>query len=67
MTDPERITIQDVRVAGYCASGARRWFESYGLDFRAFMRDGIDREPFLATGDAMAARVVEVKDTPADG
>ena len=56
-----RITIQDVRDAGYCASGARRWFEGYGFDFRDFMSNGIDETAFLATGDAMAQRVVDVK------
>ncbi len=54
------ITINDVRLAGYCASGARRWFEAYSLDFRDFMANGISEERFLATGDAMAIRIVEL-------
>lgn len=61
------ITIQDVRDAGYCASGARRWFESYGFDFRDFMQNGIDQERFLATGDAMAQRVADLKAGRANG
>ncbi|MGN5375792.1 hypothetical protein [Sphingomonas hankookensis] len=61
------ITIQDVRDAGYCASGARRWFESYGFDFRDFMQNGIDQERFLATGDAMAQRVADLKADRANG
>jgi hypothetical protein len=55
----ELITITDVRMAGLCASGARRWFEAYGLDFRDFVTNGIDAEVLLATGDAYALRVVE--------
>lgn len=55
------VTIQDVRDAGYCASGARRWFESYGIDFRGFMENGVEAETLLATEDAMANRVVELK------
>lgn len=55
---PEVITITDIRRAGHCAIGIRRWFESRGLDFRAFLRDGITVELFLATGDGMAAEVV---------
>jgi hypothetical protein len=56
-----RITITDISRAGYCPSGARRWFDSYGLDFRAFLRDGISAGDFLATGDALAERVVQMK------
>ncbi len=61
------ITIQDVRNARYCASGARTWFRSYGLDFRDFMENGITEERFLATGDAMAQRVVDMKRAAANG
>jgi hypothetical protein len=53
-----RITITDVRRAGYCASGARRWFEANGFDFRAFLKDGIPAPDLLATGDALAQRAV---------
>lgn len=56
-----RVTIDDCRRAGHCAVGIRRWFEHYGLDFRAFLREGIDEETFLATGDAHAIRIVQLK------
>jgi hypothetical protein len=59
--DPDRITIQDIRDAGYCASGARRWFSEQGLDFRDFMQNGILIADFLATNDGMAALVVTRK------
>ena len=55
-----RATIQDVRNAGYCASGARRWFEAYDLNFRAFLSDGIDAEILRGTGDALGIRVANV-------
>lgn len=62
MIDPATIiTINDVRRAGYCALGARRWFEAQGFDFRAFLKNGIPAEQFLSTGDAHAKRVVERK------
>lgn len=61
-----KVVIQDVRDAGYCSSGARRWFEGYGFDFRDFMANGIDEGKFLATGDAMAQRVVKVKHEAAE-
>lgn len=53
------ITINDVRAAGLCVNGSRAWFARQGLDFRVFVREGIDADTLLATGDAMALRVVE--------
>lgn len=55
------ITIKDVAAAGYCGLGARRWFESYGFDFRDFIQNGIAEDKFLATNDAMAIRVATLK------
>jgi hypothetical protein len=52
------ITITDVRRAGYCASGAKRWFTDNGFDFRDVLKNGVSAEAMLATGDAMALRVV---------
>ena len=53
------VTIDDVRAVGLCVNGSRAWFERHGLDFRTFLRDGLDAETLLATNDAMALRVVE--------
>lgn len=53
------ITIQHARDAGLCVHGLRHWFERHDLDFRAFLRDGIDADLVLASGDAMVLRVVE--------
>lgn len=52
----ERSHLDDL---GYCARGARRWFARMNLDWSAFVREGIDAEILLATGDAMAVRLVE--------
>lgn len=54
------ITITDVRRL-HCTRGARRWFESYDLDFRDFLKYGIDEKTFLATGDAHAIEIVRRK------
>lgn len=43
----------------YCNPGARRWFKLHGLDWNEFIRDGVDSEVLIATGDAMAFAVVE--------
>jgi hypothetical protein len=54
------VTIAHVRAAGLCVHGTRTWFARHGLDFRAFLREGVQANVLLATGDAMALRVVEV-------
>jgi hypothetical protein len=53
-----RVTIQDARELGFCVGGTRTFLERHGLDFKAFLRDGLDAQDLLATGDAMAERVV---------
>jgi hypothetical protein len=44
---------------GFCASGARAWFQRHGLDWSEFVRHGIDAEQLVATGDGMALKLVE--------
>ena len=53
------ITIDHVRSVGLCVNGTRTWFARHDLDFRSFVKDGLDADTLLATGDAMAKRVVE--------
>lgn len=55
------ITITDIRNAGHCVAGARSWAKAYDIDFRDFLKNGIDADVLLATGDAMAVQVVERK------
>lgn len=43
----------------YCAGGARRWAARIGLDWAAFVRDGIEAAALEATGDAMALKLVQ--------
>ncbi|MCE8012901.1 hypothetical protein [Billgrantia desiderata] len=54
------ITIDDVR-RYHCARGARQWFERHGLDFKAFLAEGMPAEVLLATGDLRAQQVVDAK------
>ena len=58
MNTDKPITIDHVRAVGLCVNGTRTWFARHDLDFRAFLRDGLDADTLLATGDAMAQRVV---------
>jgi hypothetical protein len=50
---------QDTPRQQYCSRGSRAFFARYGMDWSAFLKNGIEVEAFLATGDAMAARAVE--------
>jgi hypothetical protein len=59
MTTDLTVTINDVRAVGLCVNGTRTWFARHDLDFRAFLREGCDAATLLATGDAMARRVVD--------
>ena len=43
---------------GFCAQGGRAWFARHGLDWSAFVREGIEAEVLEATGDALALHVV---------
>lgn len=54
-----RITVNDMGSLGYCVRGSRAFAERHGLDFRKFIRDGIDAEELLDTGDGMAIALVE--------
>lgn len=56
-----RITITDVRKSGYCVKGIRTWFRTHGLDFKAFLSDGIDADELIAKGDGLAVKVVNEK------
>lgn len=63
-TDELLITMADITRAGYCPSGARRWFSAYKLDaeFRALIKGGsMTAAQLLSTKDALAMRVVEAK------
>ena len=43
---------------GFCAQGGREWFAYYGLDWNAFVRDGIDAEVIESIGDALGLHLV---------
>lgn len=45
--------------AGYCAKGSRLWFASHGLSWWDFVAHGLDEAVLIATGDALALRLVE--------
>ncbi|RHW22110.1 hypothetical protein [Pseudomonas jilinensis] len=44
---------------GYCARQSRAFFAEHGLDWLDFVRNGIDAEVLVATGNALALHLVE--------
>lgn len=56
MTD--RVTISDVRAAGYCLRGARRHCETLGVDFRRLVREGIPISEIEDMDDAVVQAVL---------
>jgi len=49
-----------MRQAKMCSPGTRLFFMRHGLDWSDFLKNGIEEERLLNTGDSMAKQVVEV-------
>jgi len=52
------VRAEDIRAARLCFQGARPWFRRHGLDWQAFLAEGLPAEVLAATGDALALRVI---------
>lgn len=44
---------------GFCRGQSREWARRHGLDWRAFVKQGIDAEALEATGDGLALALVK--------
>lgn len=55
-----KIYMSDIRKAKMCSRGTRAFFLARGWDFQDFLKNGLDEDFFIKTGDAMALQVVEV-------
>ena len=51
---PERVTARDCTRAGFCVSGMKEWMAERGIEYRAFVRDGLPGAEVEAFGDAMS-------------
>ena len=58
MSEDLIVSVQDLRASRLCFQGARPWFRRHGLDWQAFLADGLRAEVLAATGDALAFRVI---------
>lgn len=54
------VTIKDIRACVMCSKGTRRFFIRHNMNWNKFLSEGLPEEDFIATGDAMALKVVEV-------
>ena len=52
------VTVHDVMATGHCVRGMHKWFDGHGIDFKAFLREGVSAETLAATEDAMAFRAI---------
>lgn len=58
------ITIDDIRLAGFCTRGAKKWFLDNGWskqEFRQFIKQGMNADEFISRGDHLAQYVVDKK------
>jgi hypothetical protein len=55
------VTIEDVRRRGHCVAGARRWFAEKGLDFRDFLKNGLEEDTVAAIGDGYSDQILAAK------
>lgn len=56
----QRLTVQDIRAAGFCLHGVRRHCETLGVDFRHFVREGVPLEEAEKVDCALVQRAVEI-------
>ena len=49
-----------IRKAKMCCHGTRSFFYKNNLDWKDFVKNGIEEEMLLKTNDAMAQHVVEI-------
>lgn len=60
------VRLQHARQAQYCCAGVREFCARHGLDFTTLRTVGLDEALLVATGDAMALRVVSIARAEAD-
>lgn len=53
------VEMQDLDALSFCHGGARRWFALHGLNWAAFLRDGIPAETLARVNDPLANAAIE--------
>jgi len=57
------VHMRHVRAMKGCSRGARAFCERHGIDWSAFLKEGIPASRLRVTGDAMAIRLAEIAET----
>lgn len=55
-----RITMDDLRVAGYCASGVRAFVREHNLDLSKLVHEGLTEADVAHIDDAHVTRAIEI-------
>lgn len=58
MTERLIVTPTDCTRAGFCGTGIMLWAKSHGFDIRDFLRNGVDAERLIETGDPFGLKAV---------
>lgn len=58
----QRVYRRHLTALGYCARDSREFFKKHGFAWGQFLREGIEREKLVGTGDGMALKAVQVAD-----
>ena len=56
-----KVRIQHTRACGYCRKGVKKFFDGIGVNWDAFLKEGIPEKTLLDTNNVMATKVVEKK------
>jgi len=59
MTADVVVTFEDCRSLRLCARGCRAWFATNGLDWTAFLQNGLPASELRKTGDHLCEQVIE--------
>lgn len=54
-----RVTMADLRAAGFCAAGVRAFCTRHGIDYAELLRAGIPFDVAEHTGDAMVITLIQ--------
>ncbi len=54
-----KVTVADIRQAGFCVSGIKQFCQQHNIDFRELIKDGIDITELEHIDDIMVKQVIE--------
>jgi len=55
----ERLTMGNLRAAGFCAAGIREFCAEHALDYRELLRSGLPFDVLEPIGDAMVNNLIQ--------